>query len=92
MATIQELEKIASQVRRDVLRMIHNASSGHPGGSLSSADIMTALYFEIMEHKSENFDMNGYHITDLFFLSNGHIAPVWYSVLSRSCLLLILKN
>jgi len=83
MATIQELEKTASQVRRDILRMIHHVSSGHPGGSLGCADIMTALYFEIMEHNPENFDMNG-HNQDLFFLSNGHIAPVWYSVLARS--------
>jgi len=83
MATIQELEKTASQVRRDILRMIHHVSSGHPGGSLGCADIMTALYFEIMEHNPENFDMDG-HNQDLFFLSNGHIAPVWYSVLARS--------
>ncbi len=83
MATIQELEKIASQVRRDILRMVNHSASGHPGGSLGCADIMTALYFEILEHKPDNFDMNG-HNQDLFFLSNGHIAPVWYSVLARS--------
>jgi len=83
MSTIKELEKTATQVRRDILRMVHHASSGHPGGSLGCADIMTALYFEILEHNPENFDMNG-HNQDLFFLSNGHIAPVWYSVLARS--------
>lgn len=83
MATIQELEKIASQVRRDIVRMIHHSASGHPGGSLGCADIMTALYFEILTHKPHHFDMNG-HNQDLFFLSNGHIAPVWYSVLARS--------
>ncbi|MCF6240227.1 MAG: transketolase [Bacteroidales bacterium] len=83
MATIQELENIASQVRRDILRMVNHSASGHPGGSLGCADIMTALYFEILEHNPDNFDMNG-HNQDLFFLSNGHIAPVWYSVLARS--------
>ncbi len=83
MATIQELEKTATQIRRDILRMIHHSASGHPGGSLGCADIMTALYFEILDHNSGNFNMDG-HNQDLFFLSNGHIAPVWYSVLARS--------
>ena len=83
MATIQELEKTASQIRRDILRMVHHASSGHPGGSLGAADIMTALYFEILEHDPKNFDMDGKN-QDVFFLSNGHIAPVWYSALARS--------
>lgn len=83
MAEIKELKKIASQVRRDILRMVHQNNSGHPGGSLGCADFLTALYFEIMEHKSENFTMDGKN-QDLFFLSNGHISPVWYSVLARS--------
>ena len=83
MATIQELEKTASQIRRDILRMVHQASSGHPGGSLGAADIMTALYFEILDHNPQNFDMDGKN-RDVFFLSNGHIAPVWYSALARS--------
>ncbi|MFV0606954.1 MAG: transketolase [Niabella sp.] len=79
MATLQE---IASQVRRDILRMVHQAKSGHPGGSLGCADFLTALYFNAMEHKTE-FNMDGKN-EDLFFLSNGHISPVFYSVLARS--------
>lgn len=82
MPSIQELEKTASQVRRDIVRMVHGASSGHPGGSLGCADYLTALYFEIMDHNT-NFNMDGTN-EDLFFLSNGHISPVFYSVLSRS--------
>lgn len=82
MANITELENIASQVRRDIVRMVHEASSGHPGGSLGCADFFTALYFEVMEHSKE-FHMNGSN-EDVFFLSNGHISPVWYSVLARS--------
>ena len=82
MPEIQELERIASQVRRDIVRMVHGASSGHPGGSLGCADFFTALYFEILDHdKSFNMEGDG---EDLFFLSNGHISPVWYSVLARS--------
>ncbi len=80
--TISELEDIASQVRRDVLRMVHAVQSGHPGGSLGCADFLTALYFEVLNHNPK-FDMNGKG-EDLFFLSNGHISPVWYSVLARS--------
>ncbi len=80
--TISELENIASQVRRDVLRMVHAVQSGHPGGSLGCADFFTALYFEILNQKPE-FNMDGIG-EDLFFLSNGHISPVWYSVLARS--------
>ncbi|RZK42032.1 MAG: transketolase [Pedobacter sp.] len=80
--TISELEDIASQVRRDVLRMVHAVQSGHPGASLGCADFFTALYFEVLNHNPE-FDMNG-NGEDLFFLSNGHISPVWYSVLARS--------
>lgn len=63
--------------------MTNGASSGHPGGSLGCADFLTALYFEVMEHRPENWNMDGTG-EDLFFLSNGHISPVWYSVLARS--------
>jgi transketolase len=80
--TIEELEDIASQVRRDIVRMVHGCQSGHPGGSLGCADFVTALYFEVLNH-STDFKMDGVG-EDLFFLSNGHISPVWYSVLARS--------
>ncbi|KQC00218.1 transketolase [Pedobacter sp. Hv1] len=80
--TISELEDIASQVRRDVLRMVHAVQSGHPGASLGCADFFTALYFEVLNHNPK-FTMDGAG-EDLFFLSNGHISPVWYSVLARS--------
>ncbi len=80
---IQQLTAIASQVRRDILRMVAGVNSGHPGGSLGCADFLTVLYFEIMHHNSESFSMDGKG-EDLFFLSNGHISPVWYSVLARS--------
>ena len=82
MAEIAELKKIASQVRRDIVRMVHAVSSGHPGGSLGCADLLTALYFNHLNHNS-SFNMDGKG-EDLFFLSNGHISPVWYSVLARS--------
>jgi transketolase len=82
MASVSELKDIASQVRRDVVRMVHAAQSGHPGGSLGCADFFTALYFEIMERKP-GFDMDGIG-EDIFILSNGHISPVWYSVLARA--------
>ena len=78
-----KLVGIASQVRRDVLRMVHAVSSGHPGGSLGCADFLTFLYFERLRFDSNNFTMDGKN-EDLFFLSNGHISPVWYSVLARS--------
>lgn len=81
--TTSELQKIASQVRRDIVRMVNKSKSGHPGGSLGCADFMVALYNEVMEHKPENFTIDGKD-EDLFFLSNGHIAPVWYSVLART--------
>jgi transketolase len=83
MPTILELEKTASQVRRDILRMVHAVSSGHPGGSLGCADYLVALYFEIMNHNASEFNMDGTN-EDIFFLSNGHISPVFYSVLARS--------
>lgn len=80
---IQQLQAIATQVRRDIVRMVSGANSGHPGGSLGCADFLTVLYFEMMKHKPDHFSMDGKD-EDLFFLSNGHISPVWYSVLSRS--------
>ncbi|KEQ30419.1 transketolase [Pedobacter antarcticus] len=80
--TINELEDIVSQVRRDIVRMVHSCQSGHPGGSLGCAEFLTALYFETMNH-SKDFNMDGAG-EDLFFLSNGHISPVFYSVLARS--------
>ena len=83
MPSITELEKIASQVRRDIVREVHAVNSGHPGGSLGCADFLVALYFEVMKHTPHPFDMNGKN-QDLFFLSNGHISPVFYSVLARS--------
>ena len=81
MANIDELKNIADQCRRDALRMVHSASSGHPGGSLGCADFFVALYFHHME-MSTDFKMEGKQ-EDVFFLSNGHIAPIWYSVLAR---------
>jgi transketolase len=77
-----DLKAIASQIRRDIVRMVHGASSGHPGGSLGCADYFTALYFKIMKHDPA-FHMDGKN-EDLFFLSNGHISPVFYSALARS--------
>lgn len=83
MADVQELKKISSQVRRDIIRMVHGAQSGHPGGSLGCADFLVAMYFKILQHNPLLFDMDGKG-EDLFFLSNGHISPVWYSVLARA--------
>jgi transketolase len=82
MTDIQRLKKIASQVRRDIVRQTYHAASGHPGGSLGCTDFFTALYFEVMQHNPA-FNMSGQG-EDMFFLSNGHISPVWYSVLARS--------
>lgn len=76
------LQEIASQVRRDIVRMVHGVQSGHPGGSLGCTDYLVALYFKIMNH-NPSFSMDGVG-EDLFFLSNGHISPLFYSVLSRS--------
>ena len=73
---------MATQVRRDIIRMVHACQSGHPGGSLGCADFFTALYQEVMDH-NPTFNMDGKG-EDVFFLSNGHISPVWYSVLARS--------
>jgi transketolase len=77
-----DLTAIATQIRRDIVRMVHGAQSGHPGGSLGCADFLTALYFKVLKH-DPNFHMEGKN-EDLFFLSNGHISPVFYSALARS--------
>jgi transketolase len=83
MHNTDDLKRIASQVRRDIVRMVAEANSGHPGGSLGCADYLTALYFQVMNHNASNFSMDAKG-EDLFFLSNGHISPVFYSVLARS--------
>ncbi len=82
MADIQRLEKIVSQVRRDIVRQVHAVNSGHPGGSLGCAEFLVTLYNEVMDHDPA-FNMDGKG-EDLFFLSNGHISPVFYSVLARA--------
>ncbi len=82
MPTTQQLQDFTQQVRRDILRMVHAVNSGHPGGSLGCAEFFTCLYQEVMDYSTE-FDMNGKN-EDLFFLSNGHISPVYYSVLAHS--------
>jgi transketolase len=79
---MHKLTEIASQIRRDIVRMVHAVQSGHPGGSLGCTEYFTALYFEIMEHNPD-FKMDGKG-EDVFFLSNGHISPVFYSTLARS--------
>jgi transketolase len=78
---IEQLQKIASQVRRDIVRQVHACQSGHPGGSLGCTDVLVALYFSAMNHNT-TFNMTGVN-EDLFFLSNGHISPVFYSILAR---------
>ena len=82
MTDIKKLEKITTQVRRDIVRMVHANNSGHPGGSLGCTEFMISLYFDVMNHNAK-FSMDGIG-EDIFFLSNGHISPVWYSVLARS--------
>ena len=82
MPTTQQLQDFTQQVRRDILRMVHAVNSGHPGGSLGCAEFITCLYQEVMEY-STDFDMDGNN-EDLFFLSNGHISPVFYSILAHS--------
>jgi transketolase len=77
-----DLKAIATQIRRDIVRMVHGAASGHPGGSLGCADYFTALYFKVLKH-DPTFHMDGIN-EDIFFLSNGHISPVFYSALARS--------
>ena len=79
---INKLQDIAAQVRRDIIRMVHGAKSGHPGGSLGCADFLTALYFDAMEIDPGQFTREG-NGEDMFFLSNGHISPVFYSVMAR---------
>ena len=81
MSTTTELKDICTQIRRDIVRMVHTNNSGHPGGSLGCTEYFVALYFEIMQHKT-NFSMDGKN-EDIFFLSNGHISPVWYATLAR---------
>ena len=81
MKNIQDLQDIATQIRRDVLRMINTCASGHPGGSLGCADLFTALYFDKMNIDPQHFSREGKG-EDMFFLSIGHIAPVWYSALA----------
>ncbi|MDR4987363.1 MAG: transketolase [Bacteroidales bacterium] len=83
MSELNELKRIATQVRRDILRMVYGAQSGHPGGPLGCADLLTALFFHELKHKSSDFSMDG-NGEDLFFLSNGHLSAGWYSVLARS--------
>ena len=77
-----DLQATATQVRRDIVRMVHAVQSGHPGGSLGCTDLLVQLYFDTMNVDPASFDMDGLG-EDLFFLSNGHISPVWYSVLAR---------
>lgn len=81
-ADIEKLTGVAKQVRRDIVRMVHQCQSGHPGGSLGCTDYFVALYFHVLKHNPD-FKMDGVG-EDLFFLSNGHISPVWYSVLARA--------
>jgi transketolase len=82
MKTVEELKEIAAQVRRDIIRMVYNAKSGHPGGSLGCTDLVTALYFEVMDIEPANFTREG-RGEDMFFLSNGHISPMLYSIMAR---------
>lgn len=83
MVKIEELKRISSQVRRDIVRMVTGAKSGHPGGSMSSADFLTALYFGVMKHDPQTWSRDGKGM-DIFILSAGHLTPVYYSLLSRS--------
>jgi transketolase len=83
MNNTEELKTLCVQVRRDIVRMVHAVNSGHPGGSLGCVEYMIALYKSILKHDPNNFNMNGVN-EDLFFLSNGHISPVFYSVLART--------
>jgi len=79
---VAELKNVCSQVRRDIVRMVHGVNSGHPGGSLGCTEFFVALYFKVMKVQPQPFIIDGIG-EDIFFLSNGHISPVWYSVLSR---------
>lgn len=81
-ADLEKLQKYCSQIRRDIVRMVHGAQSGHPGGSLGCTEFFVALYFHVLKHDPKfNMAAKG---EDMFFLSNGHISPVWYSTLARS--------
>ncbi len=83
MTDISQLKLMATQMRRDVVRMVYGAQSGHPGGPLGCAELFTALYFKVLNHSPENFSIDGKG-EDLFFLSNGHLSAGWYSALARS--------
>ena len=83
MVKIEELKRISSQVRRDIVRMVTCAKSGHPGGSMSSADFLTALYFGVMNHNPKQWTRDGKG-SDIFILSAGHLTPVYYSILARA--------
>jgi len=83
MTSIDDLQKLATQVRRDILRMVHKVQSGHPGGALGCADLFVALYNGVLEHDPKKFSLDGKG-QDVFFLSNGHLSAAWYSVLARS--------
>lgn len=83
MADITDLNKLCTQARRDILRMVHAVSSGHPGGSLGCVEFFVAMYKEILKHNPGNFNMDGKN-EDVFFLSNGHISPIYYSILART--------
>lgn len=78
-----QMQKLATQVRRDIVRMVHAVQSGHPGGPLGCAEFMTVLYTSVLKHDPKNFTMDG-HGEDMFFLSNGHLSAVWYSLLART--------
>lgn len=82
MANLEHLQSISTQIRRDIVRMIHAVQSGHPGGSLGCVDLLTALYYEVMDH-DPGFNKEGKN-EDIFFVSNGHISAAWYSALARS--------
>lgn len=83
MESVNTIQELCTQIRRDIVRMVHGVKSGHPGGSLGCTEFLAALYFNIMKHEPSHFSMDGKG-EDLFFLSNGHISPVFYSVLARS--------
>ncbi|MBK8920622.1 MAG: transketolase [Saprospirales bacterium] len=83
MADLSKLKELCAQVRRDIVRMVYNVQSGHPGGSLGCTEFMVALYGAVLKHSPRPFRMEGKN-QDMFFLSNGHISPVWYSVLARN--------
>jgi len=83
MLSVEELNKLSTQMRRDIIRMVHAVQSGHPGGSLGCTDFLVTLYNNILRHDPANFSMDGKN-EDVFFLSNGHISPLWYSVLARN--------